>query len=91
MSYSFGVKAATKTDAILAAEAKFKEMLVNQPIHSKDEAAAFVNLREHVALAKEPDADEEVVIGMNGSIWVENDQIKSCDSGCTVSVARKTA
>ena len=91
MSYSFSVKANSKTDAILAAEAAFKAMLVNQPIHAKDEAAAFANVREHIALAKDPDADEEVSIMMHGSIWVENDQVKSCGSGCSVSVMRKTS
>ena len=90
MSYSLNVNADSKTAAILAAEAKFKEMLASQPIHAKDEAAAFANLREHMALVKEPSADEEISVGMHGSIWVENDQVKSCGSGCSISVMTRS-
>ncbi len=41
MRYSFGVKAATKTDAVLAAESAFKaKVLATQLAHAKDEAQA---------------------------------------------------
>ena len=90
MSYSFSVKAESKTAAILAAEDKFKaEVLARNPIHAKDEAVAFNRLREHMALIPDPNADESIEVTMHGSIWAQDGQVRSCSSGCSVGIGRK--
>ena len=88
MSYSFDVKAPSKTAAILAAEERFAQEKVNQPVHAKDEAVAFANLRAHIALAGDPEADEQVVVSMHGSISVVNDRVVGCSSGCGVYISK---
>ena len=85
MSYSFSVNAPTKTDALLAAEKQFDDVVLGtQPNHAKDKDAAFDNLRKHVALLDEPNTDEAFYVHMNGSIGIVDGRVMSVGSGCSV-------
>lgn len=75
MSYSFEIRASSKTDAKLAVAAEFAKVVAGQPSHAKEtpgvEAAcvAFID-----ALQDDPETD--VVIRVNGSLggqWADNE------------------
>lgn len=69
MSYSFGIRAASKEAAIAAVHEEINKVVVNQPVHqldsvsAKEAAAAFVEL-----LAA--DETRDVVVNVTGSVWV---------------------
>lgn len=90
MSYSIGVQAASKTDAILALEEKFAtEVLLTQPAHEQDKDAAFANLRAQLALLGEPTADEHLAVSMNGYLSTVDGRVTTIGMGCSASVSRK--
>jgi hypothetical protein len=67
MSYSFGVKGATKAAVRALAEVEFDKMVVSQPIHAKDKAAALANLDAMLGLVHDDDS-KDVVVSMNGYV-----------------------
>ncbi len=90
MSYSIGVQAASKTDAILALEEKFAtEVLLTQPAHEKDKDAAFTNLRAQLALLDDPGPDEHLAVSMNGYLSTVEGRVTTIGMGCSASVSRK--
>lgn len=93
VSYSFGAKGASKTEAILDAEAKFADVVRQQPAHAIDQEAALKNLREQMALLADPAPDEDVVVSMYGSICVVGEtasRVTSANASCNVGVSRRT-
>jgi hypothetical protein len=72
MSYSFGVKGATKAEVIKLCNEQFDAVELNQPVHKKDlpvvraAVEAFVN-----TLQEEPGRDFGASV--HGSIWDGND------------------
>lgn len=96
MSYSFSAKGASKTDAILDAEAKFEKVVTDMPVHGLDKAAVGDNLRKCIDIVREPQPDEEVTISMNGYIVQSNPTagpsgVTTVAINCSVSVGRKVA
>lgn len=70
MSYSFSVKAATKDAAKKAAEEAYDAMVVNQPIHARDKAAAMANAAAVIGLLAD-DAEKHVSVSLNGYVsWM---------------------
>ena len=71
MSYSFSVKAATKEAAKKAAEEAYDAMVVQQPIHARDKAAAMANAAAVIDLLVE-DAELHVSVSLNGYVsWID--------------------
>lgn len=73
MSYSFGVRAATKVEALDALAKKFKEITVDQPAHDLDEAMVQTAASHAVDLLTLPTdndgpAAKDVCINVHGSI-----------------------
>jgi hypothetical protein len=94
VTYSFSAKGASKTEAILDAEAKFAEVVKRDPVHAHEQEAALKNLREYLAVLADPAPDEDVLVSMNGSICVVGDtatRVTAGGSGCSVSLARRPA
>lgn len=96
MSYSFYAKGATKTEALLDADEKFDKVCTDMPVHGLDRGAVQDNLRKLIDIAREPGADEEVCISMNGYIAVANPTagpsgVNTVSVNCTVSITRKLA
>lgn len=67
MSYSFGVRAATKEAVKTALRAKFAEIVAGQPCHQHDQAQALAAADAQVDLLATDDT-KDVVISMNGSL-----------------------
>lgn len=91
MSYSLSAKADSKTAVLLALEAKFEEVLRDQPAHAADQEAAFINVRRHLELLDAPAADQDVGVSMYGSISTDNGAIVSVGSGCSVGLVTRPA
>ncbi|SCU73478.1 conserved hypothetical protein [Cupriavidus necator] len=67
MSYSFQVKAATKAKTKAAVEAEFEKVLVHQPIHARDKAAALGNANAVIDLLPEDDSND-ISVSCNGYV-----------------------
>lgn len=75
MSYSFGVKAATKAEAYDACVAAMENVVLSQPSHAKDRDQALANVRAALDILPEV-ADKDVAVSMNGYLsgtWSGND------------------
>jgi hypothetical protein len=78
MSYSFNVKAATKSEAIKAAEVELHNVVAVQVVHIADRDKALAAVRSFVALLEEPQAGEQVVLSVNGSLgWRDHSRIEA--------------
>lgn len=93
MSYSFSAQGASKTDAILDAEAKFDKVCTDMPVHGLDKGAVLDHMRNLVNIAREPDAGEVVSVSMSGYISVSNPTagpsgVTTVNASCGVSVHR---
>lgn len=98
VSYSLSLKAATKAAAAALAAAKLDEVIVSQPVHKVDRAAALANLQAHLDLLPEATEAQEVVVSMHGSVggdidWTVGEvrTLSNAGSGCSVSICLKTA
>lgn len=75
MSYSFGVKAATKAEAYDACVAAMENVVLSQPSHAQDREQALANAKAALDLLPEV-ADKDVSVSMSGYLsgtWVSND------------------
>lgn len=85
MSYSFSAKAANKAAAKEAVAAKFDEMVVHQPVHAHDRAAALTNANTVIDLLVDNDS-KDVFVSCHGSVgWTGNEadaQFNSVNVGC---------
>ena len=70
MSYSFGVRAATKEAAVAAVSAKLDEVVASQPDHAADRAQAQSAAEAFIALLAD-DASRDVVVSVSG--WLSWD------------------
>jgi hypothetical protein len=72
MSYSIGVRAATKSLALAALAASFDtNVLPNQPVHQADKAQALAAAESMVNTLADDDS-KDVSISLNGSLSWEN-------------------
>lgn len=72
MSYSFGIKAANKAEALAEIEKKFDEVTASQPCHTKDKAAALANASTVLDLLKFQEGFS-VNVNMSGSVsWLQS-------------------
>jgi glycosyltransferase A (GT-A) superfamily protein (DUF2064 family) len=67
MSYSFQIKAPTKSAAKEAVAAKFDEIVTHQPIHARDRAAVLANASCVIDLLADNDS-KDVVVSCNGHV-----------------------
>lgn len=65
MSYSFTVRAAGKTLALLAVAEAMAAVVKQQPIHSRDEGACLDSATRQITLL-DNDASKDVVVACNG-------------------------
>lgn len=68
MSYSFGVKAASKAEALAKAEEEFKNVVRGQPVHAHDEDAARKAREQACELVPEAPEGQDFAISCSGSI-----------------------
>lgn len=87
MSYSIGVRAATKALALAALAVKFdQEVLPHQPIHEKDKAVALATASSIANLSVD-DESKDVQIYLSGSLsWVGTEQTEITGANVSASV-----
>ena len=86
MSYSFTIRAATKTQAKTDVALKFDEMALQQACHARDRAQALGAAFDSIDLLDD-DESKDIVVNMSGSLtglWQGSDVI--CIQGANVSV-----
>ncbi len=80
MSYSFRVKAASKSEAKAAFTEAFNQMVQQQSTHKADRDAQIAHAHNLVDLVRDPDENSEIVIDANGSIgWRGNSDAEPLD------------
>jgi glycosyltransferase A (GT-A) superfamily protein (DUF2064 family) len=88
MSYSFGIRAATKALAIAAVAAKLDEVVQSQPVHKADRAQAQAAAEGFVNVLKDDDT-KDITVSVNGSVSWQNvgDDERMQISSASVSVS----
>ena len=78
MSYSFNVKAATKAEAVTAAEQEFDKVVAGQPIHARDRKAAMTTVASVLDVLPDDDA-KGVSVSVSGYVsWTEGEPFTQC-------------
>lgn len=67
MSYSFSIRAANKTAAKAAVAAKFAEIVRDQPVHARDNAAVLANAGAVIDLLADDDS-KDIIVNCNGYV-----------------------
>lgn len=93
MSYSFNVKAADRSAAKSAVEAKFDEVISQQPIHARDRAAVLANASAVIDLLGDDDT-KDVSVSCNGYVsWasggVDDANFNSTSVACSAGHANR--
>jgi hypothetical protein len=71
MSYSFSLKAVSKSAAKSAVAAEFDKVIESQPIHARDKEAALASAGAVIDLLADGDP-RNIAVSVNGSLgWVE--------------------
>ena len=76
MSYSFNVRAASKSEACAEVVNELRKVIASQPVHTADLARALGTAETFINLL-EADDTKDVAVYMNGSIWKAETGIRS--------------
>lgn len=88
MSYSYGVRAKTKADAIKQAGEKFAEVVQGQPMHEKDRALVAATTEGVINLLKD-DPAQEICASVSGSVsWQDGHELTSANVNVSAWLAR---
>lgn len=82
MSYSFSIKAKTKSELIKAAEAELVKVVREQPIHERDVPVAVKALKDVIDLVDEPVEGKALSVNISGSLY----SIDGSPKGATLSI-----
>lgn len=74
MSYSFSVRAKSKTEASEKVAAELANVVSSQPVHAADRDQAQAAADAFIALLRD-DETQDVFVGVSGSVW-------AVDGGC---------
>lgn len=89
MSYSFNVKAATKSDALAAVAVEMDKVVVSQPVHAADKQPAQDVARTFVGMLRDPGEGESVSVNVWGSLsWEAEGVFTSANVGVNASITR---
>jgi len=88
MSYSFSVKAGTKSEAIEQVAAKLAEVVAAQPVHEADQVQANASASTFIGLLADDDT-KDVAVSMNGSIYRDSTGIRQASVSISVGMAEK--
>lgn len=71
MSYSFGVRAKTKVEALEKVNAELNKVVAQQKAHEKDSVHASETATSFVNVLAEPSEEQDVVVSVSGSLgWL---------------------
>ena len=92
MSYSFTVRAATKSDALKAAAAQFDQVCSSQPIHERDRAQALQTVAAMAELVTIPEGKDLSLSVSGWASWpgVETATLTAASVTVTAGLADKT-
>lgn len=85
MSYSFSVTAASKAEAVTAAEAKFAEVVNSQPVHAADKEPTLAAISAFVGILVDPSEGEAVYLSVNGSVGWRGDPNELTSASANIS------
>ncbi len=68
MSYSFGVRGATKDEVMAKVAAELDQVVSNQSMHSADRAQAEAAAKAFVDVVPDGDDDKEFYVSVSGSV-----------------------
>lgn len=77
MSFSFNVKGRSASDVQTAAEMELDKVVDAQPVHERDAANVMETVRGLVALVGDVPEGKQIDLSVCGSIWVDNDQVRT--------------
>lgn len=90
MSYSFTVRAATKSDVIEKVTKEFDRITSVMSIHAKDRVQAVATAEAFLALLPPDPGDQEFIVSMSGSLgWREGDIVTSANVSVAASLLAK--
>lgn len=88
MSYSFGVKAATKAEAKAAVAVEFDKVVASQPTHATDKDAALAAAGAFIDMLTDPGEGQVISVNMHGSLgWNSPDPTSFTGAGVGISVS----
>lgn len=89
MSYSFSVKAATKTEAKEKVSDAFDAVVAGQPVHDIDRNAAVAAAEAFVDMLGEPNEGDEVRVSVNGYLsWRGEGDFIGANVAVSASIAK---
>lgn len=88
MSYSFGVRGATKSEALEKVAAEMAKVVQSQPVHSEDQKPALAAAAAFVGLLVD-DGTQDVTVSMSGSLWVSATGIRQASVNVSAGIAAK--
>jgi hypothetical protein len=88
MSYSFNVRAATKAEAIAKVAEELAAVVVAQPAHAADQHQAQLAADVFIQLLRDDDT-LDVVVAVNGSLWMPDAGIQQATFGVTAGLTTK--
>lgn len=88
MSFSFGVKAATKADAVAQATAKMDEVVVAQPKHADDAVLVKTTVEAYTNLLGD-DETMDIQLSVSGSLGWSETQTTNANISVSASLVAK--
>ena len=89
MSYSFSVRGASKEEAWDLARSALEKIIISQPVHTRDKLVALTHVTSLCALIVDPDAFQDVIISMNGSVSWNDKALTGVSSSANVYLTPK--
>lgn len=78
MSYSIGVRAATKALVLEKVAEELNKVAAAQPVHDRDRGEAYEAAKAFVGVLAEPAAGQEVVVSVSGSLgWTGREDLNN--------------
>lgn len=84
MSYSFNIKASSKTEALTKIGTELVKVTASQPVHETDYNQVYAASREFIALLSEEEA-KDIYVAVNGSIWTNAQGVQQVSFNISVS------
>lgn len=96
MSYSFAVRRATKTLALVAVTEELAKVVANQPAHKHDADTALVAAAQQINLIADDDSKDVCVschgyLSWTGAYGFDDFKVTTASTGCTASLVDRMA
>jgi regulator of protease activity HflC (stomatin/prohibitin superfamily) len=90
MSYSFGVRAATKAEVAEKIAAELDKVVAAQPVHAADRAQAQAAAEAFLGILPEKPTDQDFYVSVSGSVsWKADKVLTSAGVNISASLSAK--